>query len=89
MANKNRVGIQATAPLPFLRCARVTFFKARKWGYRSLGAVGASSALSCAMKTPLVMEDERFTRIFLLYWQTSQGQIASFPALIASKSFDL
>ena len=34
-------------------------------------------------------EDGRSTSIFLLYWQLSQRRLASFPAFIASKYFDL
>ena len=34
-------------------------------------------------------EDGRSTIVSLLYWQTSQGPMADFPAFIASKSFDL
>ena len=39
----------------------------------------------------LATEDKRSTRIFTLYWQTSRGRMANFPALIviALKSFDL
>ena len=36
-----------------------------------------------------ITEDARSTSVFLSYWQTSQGQMSNFPALIASKSFDL
>ena len=39
--------------------------------------------------TDLYTEDGRSMSVFSLYWQTSQGQIAEFPAFIASKSFDL
>jgi hypothetical protein len=35
------------------------------------------------------MEDGRSTSLYSLYGQLSQGRMADFPALIASKSFDL
>ena len=38
---------------------------------------------------PIPTEDGRSTSVFSLYWQTSQGRMADFPAFIASKSFDL
>ena len=37
----------------------------------------------------LATEDGRSTSVFSLYWQLSQGQMANFPAFIASNSFDL
>ena len=42
----------------------------------------------CQMILPL-REDIGSTRVFLLYWQLSQGQMANITAFIATKSFDL
>ena len=36
-----------------------------------------------------ITEDGKSTSVFSLYWQTSQGLMANFPAFIASKSFEL
>ena len=48
-----------------------------------------SSTYRGAKYCDLTTEDERSTSVFSLYGQLSQGQMANFPAFIASKSFDL
>ena len=91
MANKNRVGTQATAPLPFLRGAGITFFRASKWaifylcinlkGKSRITSFGTASILSWfTSKTfSLLTKDPFFTEhlpfSLLQTWQNDKKNI--------------
>ena len=60
-----------------------------QFGWRELGKSYHNGLIIFMKLCVWLTEDRRSTSVFSLYWQLSQGQMADFPAFIASRSFDL